>query len=162
MNLTPKELTPCKISHICRCAFNDLGANNWDESKVEETMFIFRTNGTMNENFIILTANDANTLSSGDPSLLLFQESQFSTSNSTSTIIHSAVTSVTPTPQYKDDANHKHLKNQRTEQLSAELKLLECFNREELNVMKKRIEDLRSQKVIPNHSVVTKSLKEEL
>ena len=76
--------------------------------------------------------------------------------------IHSAVTSVTPTPQYKDDANHKHLKNQRTEQLSAELKLLECFNREELNVMKKRIEDLRSQKVIPNHSVVTKSLKEEL
>ena len=38
MNLTPKELTPCKISHICRCAFNDLGANNWDESKVEEAM----------------------------------------------------------------------------------------------------------------------------
>ena len=21
VNLTPKELTPCKISHICRCAF---------------------------------------------------------------------------------------------------------------------------------------------
>ena len=77
--------------------------------------------------------------------------------------IHSAVTSVTATSQYKDDANHnKHLKNQRTEQLSAELKALECFNREELNVMKKRIEDLRGQKVTPNHSVVTKSLKEEL
>ena len=23
VNLTPKELTPCKISHICRCAFNN-------------------------------------------------------------------------------------------------------------------------------------------
>ena len=22
VNMTPKELTPCKISHICRCAFN--------------------------------------------------------------------------------------------------------------------------------------------
>ena len=22
LNLAPKELTPCKISHICRCAFN--------------------------------------------------------------------------------------------------------------------------------------------
>ena len=22
VNLTPKEITPCKISHICRCAFN--------------------------------------------------------------------------------------------------------------------------------------------
>ena len=110
-------------------------------------MYIFRTNGMNNENFKILTANDANTLSRGDPSLLVFQESQFSTSNSTSTIIHSAVTSVTPTPQYKDDPNHnKHLKNQRTEQLSAELKALECFNREESNVMKKRIEDFKRSK----------------
>ena len=24
MNLTPKELAPCKISHICRCAFKAL------------------------------------------------------------------------------------------------------------------------------------------
>ena len=25
MNLTPKELAPCKISHICLCAFNYFG-----------------------------------------------------------------------------------------------------------------------------------------
>ena len=23
VNLTPKELAPCKISHICHCAFNE-------------------------------------------------------------------------------------------------------------------------------------------
>ena len=28
VNLTPKELTPCKISHICRCAFNEYFKKN--------------------------------------------------------------------------------------------------------------------------------------
>ena len=37
MNLTHKELTPCKISHICRCAFNS-------ESKTAEVLNEFFSN----------------------------------------------------------------------------------------------------------------------
>ena len=29
VNVTPKELTPCKISHICRCAFNGCFSSNF-------------------------------------------------------------------------------------------------------------------------------------
>ena len=29
MDLNPKELTPCKISHICRCAFNELAIDEY-------------------------------------------------------------------------------------------------------------------------------------
>ena len=92
------------------------------------------------------------------------QESQFSTSNSAAPTIHSAVTSVTLTSHSKENSKHnKHdLKDERIEQLNAELNPLKSFIREELYVMKKMIEDLQGQKATPNHSVVTESLKEEL
>ena len=80
------------LAHI-----NSLGANNWDESVVEETLCILRTKGIINENYKILATSDTSALSSDDelletplvsstddtipdPNLLLFQESQFSTS----------------------------------------------------------------------------------
>ena len=99
-----------------------------------------------------------------DPRLLLFKESQFSASNSTAPTIHSAVTSVTPTSHSKENSNRsKHdLKDERIEQMNAELKSLKSFIREELHVMKKMIEDLQGQKATPNYAVVIKSLKEEL
>ena len=110
--------------------------------------------------------NDTNTLpsddeiletplvsSTDDPNLLLFQESQFTTAPT----IHSAVRSVTPTSHSKENSNHnKHdLKEERIEQLNAELKALKSFIREELYVMKEMIEDLQGQKATPSHSVVT-------
>ena len=87
-----------------------LGANNWDESVVEETLCILCKKGIISGNCEILTTNDTNTLPSDDelletplvsstadtppdPNLLLFQESQFSVSNRTASTIHSAVTS---------------------------------------------------------------------
>ena len=90
-----------------------LGANNWDESVVEETLCILCTKGIISGNCEILTTNDTNTLPSDDelletplasstadtppdPNLLLFQESQFSVSNSTASTIRSAVTSAPP------------------------------------------------------------------
>ena len=158
-----------------------LGANNWDESVVEETLCILRTKGIINENYKILTTNDTNTLPSDDElletplvsstddtppdsNLLLFQESQFSVSNSTAPTIHGAVTSGTPTSHSKENSIHnKHdLKDERIEQLNAELQALKSFIREELYLMKKMIEDLQGQKATPNHSVVTESLKKEL
>ena len=71
-----------------------------------------RTKGIINENYKIFTTNNANTRPSDDelleislvsstdntltdPNLLLFQESQFSTSTSTAPTIYSTVTSVT-------------------------------------------------------------------
>ena len=39
MNITPKELTPCKISHICLCAFKryiNFNDNNKDKRKQDE------------------------------------------------------------------------------------------------------------------------------
>ena len=101
------------LAHI-----NSLGANNWDESVVEETLCTLRTKGIINENCKILTTNDTNTLPSDDEllethlvsstddtppdsNLLLFQESQFSVFNSTAPTIHGAVTSGTPISHYK-------------------------------------------------------------
>ena len=40
---------------------NSPGANNWDESIVEEILCILRTKGIINENYKILTTNDTNT-----------------------------------------------------------------------------------------------------
>ena len=94
--------------------YNSLGANNWDEFVVEETLCILRTKGIINENYKILTTKNTNTLPSDeelletplvsgtddplpDPSLFLSQESQSFNSNSTTPVIHSAVTSVTST-----------------------------------------------------------------
>ena len=91
---------------------NSPGANNWGVSVVEETLCNMRTKGIINENYKIFTTNNANTLPSDDelleislvsstdntltdPNLLLFQESQFSTSTSTAPTIYSTVTSVT-------------------------------------------------------------------
>ena len=54
------------------------------------------------------------------------------------------------------------MKDERIEQLNAELKALKSFIWEELYVMKKMIEDLQGQKATPNHSVLTESLKVEL
>ena len=140
-----------------------------------------RTKGIITENNKIFTTNDTNTFPADDelletplvsstddtltdPNLLLIQESQFSTSTSTAPTIHSAVTSVTPTSHSKENFNHnKHdLKDERIEQLNAELKALKSFIRKELYVMKEMIEDLQGQKATPSHSVVTESLKEEL
>ena len=99
-----------------------------------------------------------------DSNLLLFQESQFSVSNIAAPIIHAALKSGTPTSHFKQNSIHnKHdLKDERIEQLNAELKALKSFIREELYLMKKMIEDLQGQKSTPNHSVVAESLKEEL
>ena len=134
------------LAHI-----NSLKAKNWDESVVEETLCILRTKGIINENYKIVTTNDTNTLPSDnelletslvsstndtlpDPSLLLFQKSQFSTSISTTPIIHSAVTSITPTSHSKENVSHNEhdLKGGRIEQLNAELKALKSFIREEI------------------------------
>ena len=41
---------------------NSLGANNWDESVVEETLCILCAKGIINENYKILATNDTNTL----------------------------------------------------------------------------------------------------
>ena len=38
VNVTPEELTPCKVSHICRCAFNFRGVNQ-AESFMSESYF---------------------------------------------------------------------------------------------------------------------------
>ena len=160
---------------------NSLKANNWDELVVEETLSILRTKGIINENYKILTTNDTNTLLSDDElletplvsstddtppdsNLLLFQESQFSVSNSTAPTIHGAVTSVTPTSHSKENSIHnKHdLKDERSEQRNAELQALKSFIREELYLMKKMIEGLQGQKATPNHSAVAEPLKEEL
>ena len=120
-----------------------------------------RTKGIIYENYEILATNDTNTLRSEDklletplvsstddtlpdPSLLLFQESPFFTSNSTTCIIHSAITSVTPTSHSRENSNHnKHdLKDKWIEQPNTELKALKTCIREELYV----IEDLQGQK----------------
>ena len=176
-NISKKKPTVKQLlAHI-----NSLGANNCGESVVQETLCILRRKRIINENYEILTTNDTNILPREnelletplvsstddtllDPSLLLFQESQFSTSNSTTRIIHSAITSVTPTSHSKENSNHdKHdLKDERIEQPNAVLKALKTFIWEGLYVMKKIIEDLQGQKTTPNHSVVTESSKEEL
>ena len=123
--------------------------------------------------------NDTNTLPSDDepletplvsstddtppyPNLLVFQELQFSVSSSTAPTIHSAVISVPPTSHSKENSIHnKHdLKDERIEQLNAELKAFKSFIKEEIYLMKKVIEGLQGQKT-PNHSVVAESLKEE-
>ena len=74
-----------------------------------------------------------------DPNLLLFQELQFSVSNSTAPTIYSAVTSGTPTSHSKENSIHnKHdLKDGRIEKLNAGLKALKSFIREELYLMEK-------------------------
>ena len=95
-NISKKKPTVKRLlAHI-----TSLGANNWDESVVEETLCILRTKRIINENCKILTTNDTNTLPSDyelletslvsrtdgtppDSDLLLFQELQFSVSNST-------------------------------------------------------------------------------
>ena len=99
-----------------------------------------------------------------DSNLLLFQESQFSVSNIAAPIIHAALKSGTPTSHFKQNSIHnKHdLKDERIEQLNAELKALKSFIREELYLMKKMTEDLQGQKATPNHSVAAEFLKEEL
>ena len=135
----------------------------------------------INENYKILTTSDTNSLPSDDelletplvsstddtltdPNLFLFQILQFSTSTSTAPTIHSTFASVTTTLHSKENSNqNKHdLKDGRIEQLNVELKALKSFISEELYAMKKMIEDLQDQKTTQNHSVVTKSLKEEL
>ena len=177
-NISKKKPTVKRLlAHV-----NSLRVNNWRESVVEETLCNMRTKGIINEDYKILTTSDTNNPPSDeelletslvsstddtlpDPNLLLFQESQFCTSNSTAPAIHSAVTSVTPTSHSEENSNHnKHddLKDERIEQLNAELKVLKSLIREELYVMKKMIEDLQGQKATPNHSVVAESLKEEL
>ena len=109
-----------------------------------------------------LVSSSDNTQS--DSNLLLFQESQFSVSNIAAPVIHAALKSGTPTSHFKENSIHnKHdLKDERIEQLNAELKALKSFIREELYLMKKMTEDLQGQKSTPNHSVVAESLKEEL
>ena len=171
-NISKKKPTVKQLlAHI-----NSLGANNCGESVVQETLCILRRKRIINENYEILTTNDTNILPREnelletplvsstddtllDPSLLLFQESQFSTSNSTTCIIHSAITSVTPTSHSKENSNHdKHdLKDERIEQPNSVLKALKTFIWEGLYVMKKIIQDLQGQKTTPNHSVVTES-----
>ena len=140
-----------------------------------------RTKGIINENYKILTTNDSNTLASDDElletplvsstddtppdsNLLLFQELQFSVSNSTAPTIHGAVTSGTPTLHSKEGSIHnKHdLKDERIEQLNAKLQALKPFIRKELYFMKKMTEDLQGQKATPNHSIVAESLGEGL
>ena len=176
-NISKKKPTVKRLlAHI-----NSLVATNWDESVVEETLCILLTKGIINENYKILTTNDTNTLPSDDKlletplvsrtddtrpdsDLLLFQESQFSVSNSTAPTIHGSVTSGTPTSHSKENSIHnKHyLKDERIEQLNAELQALKSFIREELYLMKKMTEDLQGQKATPNHSVAAEFLKEEL
>ena len=143
-NISKKKPTVKRLlAHI-----NSLGANNWDESVVEETLCILRTKRIINENYKILTTNDTNTLSSDDELLetslvsrtddtppdsnfLLFQELQFSVSNSTVPTIHGAVTSDIPTSHYKENSIHnKHdLKDEQIEQLNPELEALKSFIR---------------------------------
>ena len=77
-------------------------------------MCILGTKQIINENYKIPSTNNTNVLPSQDklleiplvsstddtlpnPGLLLYQESQFSTSNSITPFIHSSVTTVTPT-----------------------------------------------------------------
>ena len=93
----------------------------------------------------------------------MLQQWQFSTSNNTTSIIHSTVTSGTSNLHFKENSNLKKLdlKDERTKQLNSELKALKSFIMEQLYVMKKLIENLRGQKTTPNHSVVKESLKEE-
>ena len=166
-NISKKKPTVKRLlAHI-----NRLGANNWGELVVEETLYNMRTKGIINENYKILSANDTNTLPSDDelletplvsstydpltdPNLLLFQESQFPISTSTTPTIHPAVSSVTPTSHSKENSNHnKHdLKDEQTEQLSAELKAFKPFIREQLYAMKKMIEDL-PRKVKKQHQI---------
>ena len=129
----------------------------------------FCTEGIINKDYEILTTNDTNLVFSTDdtlpdPSWFLFQESQFSTSIYITPITHSTVTSVTSISHSKGDFNHnKHdLKVEWSEQLNAELKGSKSFIREELCLFTRYILYLEVQKVTPNHSVVTQSLKEEL
>ena len=131
------------------------------------------TKRIVNKNYKILATNDVNTLPNEDKllqnplvssidyilpdlSLLLFQESRFSTSNSTILFIHSALASFTQTIHSKKNCNlNKHdLKDERIEQPHAKLKALKYFTIEQLNVMKKVNKDLQSQKATLSHSVV--------
>ena len=98
-NISKKKRTVKRLlAHI-----NSLGANNWGESVDEETLCNMCTKGIINENYKILTTNDTNTLQSDDelletslvsstdntitdPNLLSFQQSPFSTSNSTALV----------------------------------------------------------------------------
>ena len=88
--------------------------------------------------------------------MLLFQESGFSTSNSTILFIHFAVASFTQTIHSKKNCNlNKHdLKDERIEQPNAKLKALKYSIIEQLNVMKKGNKYLQSQKATLSHSVV--------
>lgn len=76
----------------------------------------------------------------------------FSISNSST-----SSTSFTTTSRSKDNSNHsKHdLKDERIEQMNSEMKALKSFIREELQGMKKMIEDLQRQKATPSHSLIT-------
>ena len=96
-NISKKKPTVKRLlAHI-----NSPGANNWDESVVEESLCILRTKGIINESYKILRTNNTNTLLSYDE--------LFKTTNNTTSIIHSAVTSVTPTSHSKENSNHnKH------------------------------------------------------
>ena len=49
------------LAHI-----NCVGANNWGESVVEETLCNMRTKGIINKNYKILTTNDTNAFLSDD------------------------------------------------------------------------------------------------
>ena len=121
-NVSKKKLTIRQLlAHI-----NILGASPWDESFVEGALCILCIKTIINENDKVLATNDVNTLpgvyellktsliSSIDynlpePNLLLFQESQFFTSNSTTLINYSAVTSSTPTLHSERNSNlNKH------------------------------------------------------
>ena len=53
-NISKKKPTVKRLlAHI-----NSLGANNWDESVVEETLCILRTKRIIDENYKILTTSD--------------------------------------------------------------------------------------------------------
>ena len=88
------------VNLLLQAVTHILGANNWDKLVVSETLCILRRKGVINENYKILTTNATNVLSSenellktspfsstddalSNPSLVLFQKLQFSTSNST-------------------------------------------------------------------------------
>ena len=144
------------LAHI-----NNTTANNWDREFVEDTLHELRVRGVIDEQFKILSADNAIISASNETAPLpghpLTPVPAKSASTQTQTTPVSPISNEQPTDFIVNDANDEQIYN-----LNAEVKALKSFIVEQLYVIKKSIEDIKCQGSIPNSSDLLQSLKEEL
>ena len=148
------------LAHI-----NNTTANNWDREFVEDTLHELRVRGVIDEQFKILSADNAIISASNETAPLpghpLTPVPAKSASTQTQTTPVSPISNEQPTDFIVNDANDEQIYN-----LNAEVKALKSFIVEQLYVIKKSIEDIKCQEStnskIQNSSDLSQSLKEEL